>query len=67
MGRQVPTSSVTTTALVVGARPSDPHLLSSLDTSASRSRKPPLGSIGVIRKTNHAIKLVADAIAEGSH
>jgi hypothetical protein len=66
MGGQVPASSATLAAPAVGARASDPHLVSSLDTSAGRSRKPPSGSTGVRRKTNHAIKLVAYATVEGS-
>jgi hypothetical protein len=66
MGGQVPAYSGTTAAPAVGARPTNPQLLSSSDTSAGRSRKPLFGNTGVRRKTNHAIKLVADATVEGS-
>jgi hypothetical protein len=49
-----------------GDKESDPHVLSSSDTSAGRSKRPTTGSIGVRRKSNAAIKVVADATLEGS-
>jgi hypothetical protein len=65
-GGQVPLGSGTSGSGMEGTRESDPHVLSSSDTSGARSNKPTIGSIGVRRKNNAGIKLVVDATLEGS-
>jgi hypothetical protein len=62
----VPATSATSVPVNAGSQRSDPVPLSSSETSAGRTRKPTSGSTGVRRKTNTAIKLVADATLEGS-
>jgi hypothetical protein len=60
-------SSATSTQEAIGGRPSQPHLISSSETSAPPGhRTPTSGNIGVKRKTHGGIKLVADATLEGS-